>query len=115
MSVGAMKRIPTMTRPIRGFAAINIREFAGTSNYHSMQVKVDRRMSKSLQFGGAWTWSKALNYNSDDGNAVTTLAPIRVYNYGLAPFDRTHVVKINYLWTLPQMRWKNPFAEYVLL
>ena len=101
-------------RPIRGYAAINIREFAGTSNYHSMQVKVDRRMSKSLQFGGAWTWSKALNYNSDDGNSVTTLAPIRVYNYGLAPFDRTHVVKINYLWTLPQTRWKNPFAEYVL-
>jgi hypothetical protein len=71
-------------------------------------------MSKSLQFGAAWTWSKALNYNSDDGTSVTTLAPLRVYNYGLAPFDRTHVVKINYLWTLPTTRWKNPFAEYVL-
>ncbi|HEX5692438.1 MAG TPA: hypothetical protein VFX76_20625, partial [Roseiflexaceae bacterium] len=40
--------------------------------------------------------------------------PIRVYNYGLSDFDRTHVVKINYLWTLPQTRWKNPFADYVL-
>ncbi|MFN6202763.1 MAG: hypothetical protein ACK496_09825, partial [Acidobacteriota bacterium] len=101
-------------RPIKGYGPINIREFAGTSNYHSLQVKVDRRMSKSLQFGAAWTWSKALNYNSDDGTSVTTLAPLRVYNYGLAPFDRTHVVKINYLWTLPTTRWKNPFAEYVL-
>ena len=101
-------------RPIKGYGSINIREFAGTSNYHSLQVKVDRRMSKSLQFGAAWTWSKALNYNSDDGTSVTTLAPLRVYNYGLAPFDRTHVVKINYLWTLPTTRWKNPFAEYVL-
>ncbi|MFN0112133.1 MAG: carboxypeptidase regulatory-like domain-containing protein [Blastocatellia bacterium] len=101
-------------RPIRGYAAINIREFASSSNYHSLQVKLDRRMSKSLQFGGAWTWSKSLNYNSGDGNNVTTLAPIRVFNYGLSDFDRTHVVKINYLWTLPSSRWKNPFAEYVL-
>lgn len=101
-------------RPIRGYAAINIREFAGTSNYHSLQVKVDRRMSKALQFGGAWTWSKSLNYNSDDGNSVTTLAPIRVYNYGLSTFDRTHVVKINYLWTLPQTRSQNLLAKHVL-
>ena len=101
-------------RPIRGYAAINIREFASSSNYHSMQVKVDRRMSKTLQFGGAWTWSKSLDYNSVDGNNVTTLAPIRVWNYGLSDFDRTHIVKINYLWTLPQTKWKNPLAEYVL-
>ena len=105
---------PNFLRPIRGYAAINIREFAASSNYHSLQVKLDRRMSKNLQFGGAWTWSKSLNYNSGDGNNVTILAPIRVYNYGLSDFDRTHVVKINYLWTLPQTKWKNPLATYVI-
>ncbi len=105
---------PNFLRPIKGYAAINLREFASSSNYHSLQMKVDRRMSKSLQFGGAWTWSKSLNYNSVDTNNVTILAPIRVWNYGLSDFDRTHVVKINYLYTLPQTRWKNPFVEYVL-
>ena len=101
-------------RPIRGYAAINIREFAASSNYHSMQIQVNRRFGRGLQFGGAWTWSKSLNYNSSDGNNVTTLAPIRVWNYGLSDFDRTHVVRINYLWSLPKTGWKNPFAEYAL-
>jgi hypothetical protein len=107
--------LPTnFLRPLKGYAAINIREFASSSNYHSLQMSVNRRMSRSLQFGGAWTWSKSLDYNSVDTNNVTLLAPIRVWNYGLSSFDRTHVVKINYLWTLPSTRWKNPFAEYAL-
>jgi hypothetical protein len=101
-------------RPIKGFAAINIREFASSSNYHSMQMQVNRRFGDNLQFGAAWTWSKALSYNSNDTDSVTILAPVRVWNYGLASYDRTHVVKINYLYSLPRVGWQNPFAEYVL-
>ncbi|MGH9846820.1 MAG: hypothetical protein ACREEM_49615, partial [Blastocatellia bacterium] len=101
-------------RPIRGYGAINIREFAGSSNYHSMQLSVNRRFGKQLQFGGSWTWSKSLNYSSTDGANVTILAPIRVWNYGLSDFDRTHVVKINYLYSLPKAGWKNPLAKYVI-
>jgi hypothetical protein len=32
---------------------------------------------------------------------VSSLIPARIWNYGLASFDRTHVVKINYLWDVP--------------
>ncbi|MGH9837890.1 MAG: carboxypeptidase regulatory-like domain-containing protein [Blastocatellia bacterium] len=101
-------------RPIKGYGAINIREFAASSNYHSMQLSINRRFGQQLQFGGSWTWSKSLNYNSADGGAVTSLAPIRVYNYGLSNFDRTHVVKINYLYSLPKAGWENPLAQYLI-
>jgi hypothetical protein len=101
-------------RPITGYGSINIREFGASSNYHSMQMSVNRRFGKDLQFGGSWTWSKSLSYNSGDTTAVTVLAPVRVWNYGLSDFDRTHVVKINYLWSLPQTKWGNPLAKYVV-
>jgi len=101
-------------RPLRGYGSINIREFASSSNYHSMQLSLRRRLGKDLQFGGSWTWSKSLSYNSADGTGVTVLAPVRVWNYGLSTFDRTHVVKINYLWSLPKVGWKNPLAKYVV-
>lgn len=101
-------------RPIKGYGAINIREFAGSSNYHSMQMQVNRRLGQRLQFGGSWTWSKALSYNSGDTMAVTVLAPVRTWNYGLSDFDRTHVVKINYLYSLPPTPWQNPLAKQAL-
>jgi hypothetical protein len=85
-------------------------EGASSSNYHSMQVSARRRFAKGIQFGLAWTWSKAMGYNDDDvvNAAVADVSPLvspRVWNYGLASFDRTHVLTINYLYDLPKTRW----------
>jgi hypothetical protein len=89
-------------RPYPGWGNINVREPAGSSNYHSLQVSANRRFASGLQFGASYTWSKSLDYNSDDGNAVSVLVPVRVWNYGLSSFDRTHVLKVNWLYDLPQ-------------
>ncbi|HPT27521.1 MAG TPA: TonB-dependent receptor, partial [Bryobacteraceae bacterium] len=37
-------------RPYLGMGAINMRTFDGTSNYHGMQMSVNRRMTNGLQF-----------------------------------------------------------------
>jgi hypothetical protein len=100
-------------RPIAGFNNINRMENAGTSNYHSMQVTVNRRFTNGLQIGGAWTWSKAMTYVDSDTTNIAVLVPIRIWNYGMAGFDRTHVVKINFLWNLPKAPWRNPGARLI--
>ncbi len=92
-------------RPIAGYNGVNINENNSSSNYHSLQVTANRRFAHSLEFGLAWTWSKALDYNDGDFGAINTVAPLREWNYGLAGFDRTHVVKINWLWSVPRRKW----------
>lgn len=88
-----------------GYNEINLREWASSSNYHSLQVSANRRFARGLQFGGSWTWSKSMDYNSTDLASVSPLVPVRIWNYGLSDFDRTHVVKFNYLWDLPSPSW----------
>jgi len=91
-------------RPYPGWGNLNVREPAGSSNYHSLQVSANRRFSSRLQYGVSYTWSKSLDYNSDDGNNVSNIIPVRVWNYGLSAFDRTHVLKVNWLYDLPGWR-----------
>jgi len=95
-------------RPIIGYNNINIREWASSSNYHSLQVSANRRFATGIQFGGSWTWSKALDFNDNDTDNVSVLVPVRVWNYGLASFDRTHVLKLNWLWDVPKTSLRGP-------
>ncbi len=101
-------------RPYTGYEDINFREWAGSSNYHSMQVQVNRRFAKGLQLGASWTWSKAMDYTDAHNQNVSTLLPVRVWNYGLASFDRTHVLKVNWLYALPKSPWRAAAARAVL-
>src|SRR5262249_21873880 len=95
---------PALLRTYTGYLDITMLEPAATSNYHSMQLSVDRRFARSLQFGLAWTWSKAMEYAGDASSLVSSLLPPRVRNYGLSFFDQTHVVKISYLWEMPRVK-----------
>jgi len=110
---------PAFLRPLAGYSNVNIIENANTSNYNSMQVTVRRRFGRNLQFGVAWTWSKTLTFVDEDQGAsdsanVETLVHPRVWNYGLASFDRTHVFTMNYLYTLPRTRSQFPVARILL-
>ncbi|MBI1895837.1 MAG: carboxypeptidase regulatory-like domain-containing protein [Acidobacteria bacterium] len=96
---------PNFLRPYPGYGNINIREPAGSSNYHSLQASANRRFSHRLQFGASYTWSKSLDYVSGDNTSVSALVPPRIWNYGLSSFDRTHVLKANWLYDLPE--WKS--------
>jgi hypothetical protein len=65
-------------------------------NYHAMQVQARRRMTKSLQFGLSYTFSKALGTQGwDPFNSA------RDWYYGPLGYDRTHGLAINYAYQLP--------------
>ena len=85
--------LPTaFLRPTVGYNSIYSMEGASSSNYNSLQVTAHRRFANNLQFGLAYTWSKALDYNDTDTDIVSALLPARSFYYGLASFDRTHVL-----------------------
>jgi hypothetical protein len=103
-------------RPIRGYGDIGYIEFSSTSNYSSMQTRVNRRFSRSFTFGMSWTWSKALDLVDNATSYVNPFLDYRMRNYGKAGFDRTHNMSINYIYRFPQFsrRWRNGFSRKVL-
>ena len=78
-----------------------------SSNYHSLQTALNRRFGGSLFVKGAYTWSKALNMTDDAGGAFEWNWPgIFRRNYGLANYDRTHILQMAWAWEPPIGRGK---------
>lgn len=103
-------------RPYPGYTGISWYENVSTSNYNSLQVSANRRFTRGFQFGLAYTWSKAMDYTDTDGGGVAVYRPLRVWNYGKAGFDQTHVFVLNYTWDLPRVsRWWNQAVARHLL
>jgi hypothetical protein len=97
--------------PIQGYSGINYDANDATSNYHSLQITANRRFAHGIQFGLAYTWSKAMDWVDTDFAAVNNAVPtslFRAWNYGLAGFDRTQLAKINWIWDVP--KWKSAMA-----
>jgi hypothetical protein len=90
-------------RPYMGYNDIPLYEWAGNSSYHSLQTTVNRRFTRGLQFGGSWTWSKAMNYSDSTTAAVSNLIDPKVWNYSLAGYDRTHIAVINFSYDVPTL------------
>ncbi len=103
-------------RPYPGYGSIRYYENAGTSNYNALQVSLNRRYAKGFQFGIAYTYSKAMNYGDTDQTQVATYRPVRVWNYGLASYDQTHVLIGNYTWDVPRASrlWNNALTRTAL-
>jgi hypothetical protein len=105
---------PAFLRPMVGYNNVDMQELAASSNYHSLQMTVNRRFAQGLQFGGSYTWSKAMDYTDAETDSLSAFVPVRQWNYGLASFDRTHNLKVNWLWDVPSTPWKNPILRQTL-
>jgi len=103
-------------RPYKGYADINLIEFASNSNYHSLQVQANRRFTANLAFGLSYTWSKAMDLVDGNGNNINPFIDPRIRNYGKAGFDRTHNFVINYVYKVPGLsrHWNNSLTRTVL-
>jgi hypothetical protein len=90
-------------RPYSGYNTINMYEGNGNSSYHSLQVQGNRRLSRGLQFGATWTWSKFMDYVDSDGSTISLYLNPKIWNYGKSTgFDHTHIVSLNFLYDLPR-------------
>jgi hypothetical protein len=77
----------------------NLRYSGLSNNYNSLQVKVDRRFSGGFLLTTAYTWAKALGYNSESGGLWNYVQPLR--NYARLDFDRTQTFVQSYVYELP--------------
>ena len=94
---------PEFLVPYKGYGnTLQYYKFDGTSNYNSLQVSVQRRFTKGLTFGAAYTFSKALTTASADEDLQDAFFP-RKYDYRLATYDVPHVLTFNYVYDVPSL------------
>jgi hypothetical protein len=83
-------------------ATANGGDHSGHSSYHSLLIKVTRRYSKGLVVDGSYVLSKMF---TDSDSMWGSGAAIDHYNRrlekALSAYDRTHEVKVNWVWDLP--------------
>ncbi|HEY0005693.1 MAG TPA: hypothetical protein VGB17_12855, partial [Pyrinomonadaceae bacterium] len=90
-------------------------ESTGDSNYHALQVWINRRFSDGLAFQTAYTWSHTIsNVPTQSYISATT----DVFNYDLdkgnSDLDRRHMLVFNATYVLPAFKNWGPVANAVL-
>lgn len=98
--------------PARG--PITVRDNAGDSIYHGMDLKLDRRFNKGLFLRAAYTYSKLIDSVSEvfsfasPGNNATSFPQSelitgggRAAERGLSTFDRRHRFVFSYVYDIP--------------
>jgi hypothetical protein len=73
---------PEFLRPYRGYQNINIRSHFGTSDYNALQVQINRRYIRGLQFAVAYTYGRRAG--SPRGTRHTIARPL---TSGLRPYS----------------------------
>jgi outer membrane receptor protein involved in Fe transport len=98
-----------------------IRTSGANSEYHSGQLRVDKRLAKGFTMTASYTWSKLMDQVSEifaTDTSASSLAVVFPYLGGLkldrAPsdYDREHRLVLSYLWSIPGP--KSGFLGHVL-
>jgi hypothetical protein len=99
-------------RPFQPWGQLFLIENVFNSNYHGLQLSLNKRYSKGLTFEGSYTWSKAIdqitNLNFSFRIPGQASRPQDSYNLaaerGLSPFDLRHRFVASYVWELPILK-----------
>jgi Carboxypeptidase regulatory-like domain len=81
----------------------------GRSNYHALQVTVNKHMSHGLEFQSAYTWSHALDVSSSFEDTAFQLAGgVDAYgnyarDYGSSAFDARHRLVLTFVYNVPNI------------
>ncbi len=89
--------------------AINMWDSYLDSDYHSLQIAINRRVPGGAMLKGAYTWSKALNMADDEGWAGVAWDHPDVFdrNRARAGYDRTHMFQMGFVYDLPFLKQNN--------
>jgi hypothetical protein len=95
-------------RPYHGLGRFSHRQYSGRSNYNSLQITADRRFTSGLGFGVAYTFSKNIDdiktpYDAFHANLMKSLAAA----------DRTHLLNMNFIYSLPFLQNRRDLAGNV--
>ncbi len=102
--------------PYVGFSP-NAADFktVGISAYDALETHVEKRLSHHFQVSGSYTWSHALDEQSDIGLFFTGDNPNRLRDsWSSADFDRTHVFTASFQVDVPNTTKESSFASYIV-
>ena len=89
-------------RPYLGYQDITIREHYGTGHYNGLQIQLNRRYIRGLQFAVAYTLGKTVtDGTSGDPPGQNTLRLGKAWNEGPATFTQFHNLVMSYTWDVP--------------
>ena len=88
--------------PYPGYTNIQYYNYDANSSYHSLQTSLNKRFSYGVSGGLAWTWSKTMDYDDIDTTNLSNLISPKIWNYGKAGFDRTHILKGSWVYSIPK-------------
>jgi hypothetical protein len=95
-----------LLRPFPGYGNINLYEFRSYSNYHALQMGLNRRFDNGFMVNAFYVWSKALGTANDDySNTLpnATDAQLREYDYSYTSNDRPHNFVVSFIWQTPKV------------
>jgi hypothetical protein len=104
-------------RPYLGYQNINIREHFGTGYYNALQVQLNRRYIRGLQFAVAYTLGKTIT-DGTSGNppGQNALRPGKAWNEGPSTSTQLHNLVVSYTWDVPNgsRMWNNLLTRSLL-
>jgi hypothetical protein len=93
------------------FTSVFAQDTIANSAYNSLQVSVDKRFARGLQFTAAYTFSKSIDEASSFEGILNPLPGAN--NRSLSLFDARHRFVLSYYWELPGRKF-NGFTGKVL-
>ena len=103
------------SRLFANLGSVTTSDNRGKSIYNSVQAQYERRITKGLQFLGAFTWSRTID---DSCGALDTCAPQLYTNYtierGLSEIDQPYHLSLSALYELPLgrgRRWGHDWSR----
>jgi hypothetical protein len=103
-------------RPYKGWGVINHREQSYASNYHGLQVGLNRSFSRGLMAQVAYTWSKAID-NADFTGGIYGFVPNTQDSSGergRANFDARHNFVASYVYDIPFLKNRDDLISKVI-
>jgi len=89
-------------------------ETVGNSSYNALEAHIEKRLSHNFQGGASYTFSHALDEQSDIGIFFTGDNPDNLrQSYASADFDRTNVFSVNFDAMAPNLARPNSFLSYI--
>lgn len=95
-------------RPYSDFSNIGEVQSSNNSNYHSMQVALEKRFSKGLSILANYTWQRTMDdFGWSDPNN-------RSRDYAVSSDDVGHVFKFSNLYEFPRLAVSNGFTDRLI-
>lgn len=99
-------------RPMIGYGNVNVAEHVGESQYDSLQLTFNRRFTRGLQYGAAYTLSRSL----DMAGTLPLYRDDKEYLWDYSGADRRHALSANFVWNVPgaSRYWNTAVVRAVL-